>query len=217
MEVHALLGDGAGALRSAEANLIAGRIQALLLEGTPVYDRETWETRPLRLSDIAVLFRARTSLGAYEDALSRAGLPYVVHGGRGLYDRPEVMDAVSLLRAVADPTVDVHLAAVLRGPHVHLTDAQLLAIGDGHVTGECFWDAAQRSQDPAVQEAVTLIRELRKRQPRSARHSCWLKRTAARARCSFTPRCRTARAAWRTCGSSRACCGSGPRKACGTW
>jgi ATP-dependent helicase/nuclease subunit A len=161
VEVHALLGDGAGALRSAEANLIAGRIQALLLEGTPVYDREARATRPLQLSDIAVLFRARTNLGAYEDALSRAGLPYVVHGGRGLYDRPEVMDAVSLLRAVADPTVDVHFAAVLRGPHVHLSDAQLLAVGEGHVTGECFWDAAQRSLDPAVQGAVALIQELR--------------------------------------------------------
>ncbi|GGL19003.1 UvrD-helicase domain-containing protein [Deinococcus radiotolerans] len=161
VEVHALLGDEAGALRGAEANLIAGRIQALLLEGTPVYDRETRSVRPLRLSDIAVLFRARTNLGAYEDALSRAGLPYVVHGGRGLYDRPEVMDAVSLLRAVADPTADVHLAAVLRGPHVHLTDTQLLAIGEDHVSGECFWDAAQRSADPAVQGAVTLIRALR--------------------------------------------------------
>ncbi|NTY02439.1 UvrD-helicase domain-containing protein [Deinococcus sp. JMULE3] len=161
VEVHALLGDGAGALRSAEADLIAGRIQALLLGGTPVYDRETRQTRPLRLSDIAVLFRARTNLGAYEEALSRAGLPYVVHGGRGLYDRPEVMDAVSLLRAVADPTADVHLAAVLRGPHVHLTDAQLLTIGEAHVSGECFWDAAQRSADPDVQGAVTLIRALR--------------------------------------------------------
>ncbi|AWT37389.1 hypothetical protein DM785_16885 (plasmid) [Deinococcus actinosclerus] len=161
VEVHALLGEGAGALRTAEANLIAGRIQALLLEGAPVYDRETRETRPLRLSDIAVLFRARTNLGAYEEALSRAGLPYVVHGGRGLYGRPEVMDAASLLRAVADPTADVHLAAVLRGPHVHLTDTQLLTIGEAHVSGECFWDAAQRSADPAVQGAVTLIRDLR--------------------------------------------------------
>ncbi|WP_309570486.1 UvrD-helicase domain-containing protein, partial [Deinococcus sp.] len=161
VEAHALLGEGAGVLRNAEANLIAGRIQALLVAGTVVYDREERVTRPLRLSDVALLFRARTNLVAYENALARAGLPYVVQGGRGLYDRPEVVDAVSLLRAVADPSEDVFLAAVLRGPHVHLTDQQLLDLGQLHTAGDSFWDAAQRSPDSQVQVAVQLIRELR--------------------------------------------------------
>ena len=163
VEVHALLGEGAGVLREAEGNFIASRVQALLLAGTLVYDRELGTARPLRLSDVALLFRTRTKLGAYEEALSRAGLPYVVHGGRGLYARPEIMDAASLLRAVADPTEDVFLAAVLRGPHVHLSDPQLLSVGELHTPGDSLWDAAQRSADPQVQQAVTLIRELRER------------------------------------------------------
>ena len=48
------------------------------------------------------------------------GLPVVVHGGRGLLERPEVLDAISLLSAVADPTEDASLAAVLRSPYGRL-------------------------------------------------------------------------------------------------
>lgn len=160
-ELHVLLGDGAEALRSAEASYLAARVQALLLAGTLVHDREENCLRPLRLSDVALLFRTRTNLKAYEDAFSRAGLPYMVRGGRGLYDRPEVMDAANLLQAVSDPSEDVTLAAVLRGPHVHLQDEQLLQVALGRQPGESLWDAARRSEDGQVRAAATLLTELR--------------------------------------------------------
>lgn len=142
VELHVLQGEDAASLRAAEARHLAGIVQALLLQGPPVYDRALKGTRPLRLSDIALLFRARTDLKVYEDALAAAGLPYVVYGGRGLYDRPEVLDATNLLQALADPTADVFFAAVLRGPHVHLTDDQLLAEADSR-TGALLVHAAQ--------------------------------------------------------------------------
>ncbi|CAM3456307.1 UvrD-helicase domain-containing protein [Deinococcus deserti] len=161
VELHALQGEDEATLRAAEAAYLAGRIQALLLAGQPVYDRALNGTRPLRLSDIALLYRARTHQQVYENALAAAGLPYVVHGGRGLYDRPEVLDATNLLQAVADPTADVSLVAVLRGPHVHLTDQILLDTAQRRQDGESFWTAAGRSAHPDVQAAVAWIRELR--------------------------------------------------------
>ncbi|WP_158680030.1 exodeoxyribonuclease V subunit beta [Deinococcus sp. NW-56] len=157
VEVYDLQGEDASTARAAEARLLAARIQDLLYAGTPVYDRALGGTRPLRLGDVAVLFRARTHLGTYEQALAAAGIPYVVHGGRGLYDRPEVQDAAGLLRAVADPTADIPLAAFLRGPHVCLTDQALLNLARGREPGESLWDAARRSADPEVQQAVAWI------------------------------------------------------------
>jgi ATP-dependent helicase/nuclease subunit A len=158
VEVYDLQGEDAGAARAAEARLLAARVQNLVYTGTPVYDRALGETRPLRPGDVAVLFRARTHLGTYEQALAAAGIPYVVHGGRGLYDRPEVQDAAELLQVVADPTGDISLAAFLRGPHVCLTDQALLDLARLREPGESLWDAARRSADPAVQQAVAWIR-----------------------------------------------------------
>ncbi|WP_199188340.1 UvrD-helicase domain-containing protein [Deinococcus arcticus] len=161
VELHVIQGEDTSSLRQAEATYLAGRIQALLLAGPAVYDRALEGTRALRLSDIALLFRARTDLKVYEDALTRAGLPFVVHGGRGLYDRPEVQDAANLLQAVANPAEDMYLAAVLRGPHVQVTDDTLLALAQARGAGESLWQAARRSAHPAVQAAVTLLLSLR--------------------------------------------------------
>ena len=159
-EWHAVTGDtDTGTLRHAEARYLAARIQGLLLAGRVVHGEDG--PRPLRLSDIAVLFRARTDLDLYEDAFARAGLPFVVHGGRGLLSRPEVQDALNLLRAVADPTADVTFAAYLRGPALHLSDARLLALAREREKGETLWTAAECSEDPQVCSAVTTLRELR--------------------------------------------------------
>ncbi|MBB5235587.1 UvrD-helicase domain-containing protein [Deinococcus budaensis] len=156
-EVYDIHAQDVGAARAAEAQLLATRIQDLLYAGTPVHDRALGETRPLRLGDVAVLFRARTHLKTYEQALAAAGVPYAVHGGRGLYGRPEVRDAAGLLHLLADPSRDIPLAAFLRGPHVCLTDQQLLDIARLREPGESLWDAARRSGEPAVQQAVAWI------------------------------------------------------------
>lgn len=162
-EVYDIQGGDTATARAAEARLLAARIQELLCAGTPVYDRALGDTRPLRLGDVAVLVRARTHLDLYERALAAAGLPCVVHGGRGLYDRPEVRDAAGLLRVVADPTADLPLAALLRGPFVGLTDQALLDLARLREPGESLWDAVGRSADPAVGRAAAWLEEWRRR------------------------------------------------------
>jgi ATP-dependent helicase/nuclease subunit A len=159
-EWHAIVGEAdTGTLRHAEGQYLAARIQGLLLSGRVVHG--PGGPRPVRLSDIAVLFRARTDLALYEDAFARAGLPFVVHGGRGLLTRPEVQDALNVLRVVADPTADVTLAGYLRGPALHLSDPRLLALARSREKGETLWTAAERSTDAQVQSAVSTLRELR--------------------------------------------------------
>ncbi len=78
--------------------------------------------------DVAILCRASSSFRAYEDALDRAGIPFVTIAGRGFYERPEVRDLLNALAAIADPHDDLALAGFLRSPVIGFTDAMLLQL-----------------------------------------------------------------------------------------
>ncbi len=71
-----------------EAALVAGRIAELIRGGTPP-------------SEIAVLVRVNAQSEAYEQALSAARVPYVLRGGERFFERPEVREAMLLLRGAA--------------------------------------------------------------------------------------------------------------------
>ena len=51
--------------------------------------------------EIAVLFRINAQSEAYEQALAKAGVPYVLRGAERFFERPEVRQAVVLLRGAA--------------------------------------------------------------------------------------------------------------------
>jgi ATP-dependent exoDNAse (exonuclease V) beta subunit len=113
--VEFLLGLGESASQGREA--AAAGLAARLLE---LGDRESVQWR-----DVALLFRASTTFSIYEDALERAGIPFVTVAGRGFYDRYEIRDLLNALSAVADPTDDLALVGFLRSPAIGLTDAAL--------------------------------------------------------------------------------------------
>ncbi len=71
-----------------EATDVARRIVALREAGTPA-------------SEIAVLYRMNAQSEVYEQALAAAGVPYVLRGGERFFERPEVKEAVVLLRGAA--------------------------------------------------------------------------------------------------------------------
>ncbi|MDQ2958454.1 MAG: UvrD-helicase domain-containing protein, partial [Actinomycetota bacterium] len=72
----------------AEATAVATTAKRLIAEGCPA-------------SEIAVLFRINAQSQAYEQALSEAGIPYVLRGGEKFFERSEVRQAVVLLRGAA--------------------------------------------------------------------------------------------------------------------
>ena len=53
------------------------------------------------LSRIAVLYRINAQSEVYEQALAQAGIPYVLRGGERFFDRPEVRQAMTLIRGAA--------------------------------------------------------------------------------------------------------------------
>ncbi len=71
-----------------EAQQVAGRIAELIRGGTPA-------------SEIAVLVRVNAQTEAYEAALTRAKVPYLLRGGERFFERPEVREAMVLLRGAS--------------------------------------------------------------------------------------------------------------------
>lgn len=69
----------------AEAAAAAATCRALLEAGTPA-------------SEIAILYRVNAQSATYEAALADAEVPYVVRGGERFFDRPEIREALVLLR-----------------------------------------------------------------------------------------------------------------------
>ncbi|MGH9798564.1 MAG: UvrD-helicase domain-containing protein, partial [Candidatus Polarisedimenticolia bacterium] len=111
-------GGDAAARRQAEAAAIAGWIAALAREpGTDVASTA--------FGEIALLLRSLNDAGLYARALRRAAIPFVVDGGKDFYERPEVGDLLSLLRAVANPNDGAALLAVLRSPLGGCPDEEL--------------------------------------------------------------------------------------------
>ncbi|HLR85141.1 MAG TPA: ATP-dependent helicase, partial [Nocardioidaceae bacterium] len=72
----------------AEAESIAERIDKLRASGTP-------------LREMAILFRINAQSEAYEEALAARDIAYVVRGVERFFERPEVKQAITLLRGAA--------------------------------------------------------------------------------------------------------------------
>ena len=118
------LGVAVGAGPGACAAAVAGEVARLLAAGT-VRDRETGAERPVRPGDVAVLFRARGSHRAFEEALARRGVAVSVHKGLGFFDAEEVKDVRALVRYLARPRSELCAAALLRSRLVGLSDRAL--------------------------------------------------------------------------------------------
>jgi len=111
--IDAAQGAAAREGRRAEATTIAGHIRARVAAG---------DDRP---GDFAILFRAATNIELYARALRRAGVPCLVDGGADFGERPEVIDLIVWLRAVASPNDAPALLAVLRSPLGAVPDAEM--------------------------------------------------------------------------------------------
>lgn len=84
--------------------------------------------RTCNYGDMAVLLRSRTHLSAFEDALRREGIPFVVVKGIGFYNTPEVTLLKDILFFLIDPVEDYSLFNILRSPIFSLEYETILDI-----------------------------------------------------------------------------------------
>ena len=114
IEWHIAVGSKSGGALATAAEAVVARVRTL---GVP-------------FGDIAILCRATSAFGAYEDALERAAIPFVTVAGGGFYNRPEIRDCLNALQAIADPTDNTALAGFLRSPVIGLPDTVLFQLFD---------------------------------------------------------------------------------------
>jgi ATP-dependent helicase/nuclease subunit A len=118
--------ESVGEGRRREADMIAGRIAALVGRGEAlVVDGKTACLRPVRQQDVVLLFRSMSNVAIYEAALRRHGLDYYLVGGRAFFAQQEVYDLLNLLRVLENPQDAVSLAGTLRSPFGCLSDEAL--------------------------------------------------------------------------------------------
>ncbi len=90
--------------------------------------RQRWDAGELEPGRTALLFRAMSDVEVYLDALREAGVPYAVQRDASFFQRREIVDAASLVRAVVDPADHVALVGWLRSPSVGVPDAAWLPL-----------------------------------------------------------------------------------------
>ncbi len=86
---------------AAEASAVARRIRELL-------------DADVSASEIAVLFRVNAQSEAYEQALTEAGIPYLVRGGERFFQRTEVRQAMAALRTASMEPTSLELVTAVR-------------------------------------------------------------------------------------------------------
>jgi len=175
VELHLTVGSKSGGALDRAADALAARIVELIEGGVQVV--VDGQPRALDYGDVAILCRASTSFGTYEDGLERADVPFLTVAGRGFYGRPEIRDLLNGLQALADPTDDLALAGLLRSPGFGLSDAALYHLCPSRGQGEeptSLWEALRQEggglsgeDGPRAERAVTVITSLHSQVGRS--------------------------------------------------
>ena len=120
-----------------EAAYVAERIDGLL-SGARLADGT-----PVRPQDIAILLRSPGKDGAaFAEALSRRGIPVQNSTPTSLFEEPEVVLMLSILRAIDNPTRDIDLAAAMKSPVFGFALRDLIRIRRSIAEGS-LWDAVR--------------------------------------------------------------------------
>jgi DNA helicase-2/ATP-dependent DNA helicase PcrA len=139
-----------------EAELVVGEIKRLA----------THEERQYK--DFAIFYRTNAQSRQFEDVLRREKIPYQIVGGLRFYDRKEIKDILSYLKAILNPADSVSIKRVINTPargigkttvdKLDQYHAEMVAPGRGVEEGETrsYWDALlMLSRDPSLTSPAT--------------------------------------------------------------
>ncbi len=113
-----------------EATLIVNLIESILgKQGTETYEYRRYQDIREKIDKnekaIGILFYAFTHIRRFESILREAGLPFVIHRGKGFYKSSEVIEMLQLLNYLADERQEISLLSCLRGQIFGLTDSEV--------------------------------------------------------------------------------------------
>ncbi len=109
-------------------------------------------------ADFAVLYRTNAQSRAFEEVLSRRGIPYQIVGGVKFWERREVKDVLSYLRLVVNPNDWVSFTRIANVPRRKLGEVSVEAVvkavhGQGRSVLEVLADPASVEGLPRAAQA----------------------------------------------------------------
>jgi ATP-dependent exoDNAse (exonuclease V) beta subunit len=148
------------------ARLAAARLKALVENETPVWRKDERRFTKMEWRDAALLVLSKSSsYGAIEDAFAEAGIPVSLEKGRDYFNRGEVRDFVSLLRALGDPEDAVAIAGWMESPFSGAAPLEGVKFLNAARRGEDIAEALRAANPECAARLAELRREARLRRP----------------------------------------------------
>ncbi|MBN2087751.1 UvrD-helicase domain-containing protein [Candidatus Peregrinibacteria bacterium] len=127
LEVKSNVNKKLTALRPGEDDSIC-LVHSSTIDQEVEYVIETIKKSDVNLSEIAILVRANNHAKPFIDALKKENIPYQFLSERGLYNKNEVKDLISVLRCIANQTDDISFFRVLRMPIFNISMETILGL-----------------------------------------------------------------------------------------
>lgn len=132
-----------------EAAIVVNHIKSLYSKDCPHY------------SDFAILYRTHAQSRSFEDALRHEGIPYVIKGGLGFYQRKEIKDVLAYFRLVANPNDEEAFVRVVNYPKRGIGDTTVGAVLQAaHDNGVSVWDTIGNAKQYGVKAGTAAIKKL---------------------------------------------------------
>ncbi|MGD0337637.1 MAG: UvrD-helicase domain-containing protein [Bacteroidota bacterium] len=91
----------------------------------------------ISFNQIAVLYRTNAQSRSIEDAMRRAGIPYVIVGGVEFYRRKEIKDVLAYLRVIANPKDEESLLRIINTPTRGISQQTVARFREAAIAHRC--------------------------------------------------------------------------------
>lgn len=119
--------------------------------------------------DVAVLARANSHLEPLVMALRKHGLPYQLVGNKGLYDREEVRDLISLIKTILNPKDGVSLYRSLNIQTLSIPYEEIInCLSTSRFERTEFWEVVKASKNSGVIEFIKTLSEFQRQVTRES-------------------------------------------------
>lgn len=110
--------------------------------------------------DFAILARANNHLEVFLLALRKHGIPYQLVGNRGLYDRDEIRDILSLLNVLISPKDSISLYRALNIDSLGISYEEIASLlSEARYKKVDLWDVVSNSKNNGVVNLLKILRE----------------------------------------------------------
>ncbi|WP_034550152.1 helicase-exonuclease AddAB subunit AddA [Carnobacterium funditum] len=121
-----------------ELLMVGQKIQQLIQEEFPIYDKKLKCNRPIKYQDIVLLTPTKKNNLVLLEIFNRLSIPLHVNDTQNYFQTTEITIMMSLLKIIDNPYQDIPLAAVLRSPIVGLNENELASIRISQKTGDYY-------------------------------------------------------------------------------